>query len=81
MPETMEKVIYLRDKFPFLHIQVDGGISPDNAEMVVECGANWLVAGSAVFGAADRGKAIDAIKKGCAEGLKKRAISSKYQPK
>ncbi|MCD8010156.1 MAG: ribulose-phosphate 3-epimerase, partial [Lachnospiraceae bacterium] len=31
-------------------IQVDGGISLDNAEEVLQAGANILVAGSAVFG-------------------------------
>ena len=28
-----------------------GGITPDNANLVIEAGANALVAGSAVFGA------------------------------
>jgi pentose-5-phosphate-3-epimerase len=33
---------------------VDGGIGIENAELVAKCGANWLVAGSALFNAADR---------------------------
>jgi len=32
-----------------IHIQVDGGITPETAPLVVEAGANVLVAGSAVF--------------------------------
>jgi len=32
-----------------IHIQVDGGIAPDTAPLVVAAGANVLVAGSAVF--------------------------------
>jgi ribulose-phosphate 3-epimerase len=32
-----------------IHIQIDGGITPDTAPLVVEAGADVLVAGSAVF--------------------------------
>ncbi|MBQ6852753.1 MAG: ribulose-phosphate 3-epimerase, partial [Peptococcaceae bacterium] len=35
-------------------IQVDGGITPETAPLVVNAGANVLVAGSAVFGKPDR---------------------------
>ena len=35
------------------HIQVDGGVSASNAARLVECGADILVAGSAVFKSAD----------------------------
>ena len=35
------------------HIQIDGGVSAANAARLVECGADILVAGSAVFKAAD----------------------------
>ena len=34
-------------------IEVDGGIDAENMKRVVEAGANWIVAGSAVFGAGD----------------------------
>jgi ribulose-phosphate 3-epimerase len=34
-------------------IEVDGGVDRDNIRRVVEAGANWIVAGSAVFGAED----------------------------
>ncbi len=36
-------------------IEVDGGVNRGNIREVVEAGANWIVAGSAVFGAADPG--------------------------
>lgn len=39
-------------------LQVDGGISAANARRVRDAGADTLVAGTAVFGAADRTKAI-----------------------
>ena len=43
-------------------IEVDGGLSGANAWQVIEAGANAIVAGSAVFGAADYGAAISAIR-------------------
>eukprot|EP00238_Polyblepharides_amylifera_P000218 CAMPEP_0196573040 /NCGR_PEP_ID=MMETSP1081-20130531/3010_1 /TAXON_ID=36882 /ORGANISM="Pyramimonas amylifera, Strain CCMP720" /LENGTH=276 /DNA_ID=CAMNT_0041890603 /DNA_START=58 /DNA_END=888 /DNA_ORIENTATION=- len=43
-------------------IEVDGGVGPANAYKVIEAGANAIVAGSAVFGAASYKDAIIGIK-------------------
>jgi ribulose-phosphate 3-epimerase len=43
-------------------IEVDGGLSGANAWQVIEAGATAIVAGSAVFGAADYAAAIAAIR-------------------
>ena len=43
-------------------IEVDGGINAETAPLVREAGANILVAGSAVYGASDIEKAIQAIR-------------------
>ncbi len=43
-------------------IQVDGGITAETAPLVVNAGANVLVAGSAVFGKPDRKVAIEALR-------------------
>ncbi len=43
-------------------IEVDGGISPDNASSVVKAGASILVAGSSVFKASDPAAAIAAMR-------------------
>ncbi len=43
-------------------IEVDGGISPDNASSVVNAGASILVAGSSVFKASDPAAAIAAMR-------------------
>ena len=43
-------------------IEVDGGVTTKNAAMLAQAGADVLVAGSAVFGAADPMEAIKAIK-------------------
>lgn len=44
------------------HIQVDGGVSAANAKQLIECGADILVAGSAVFKAEDPAAVIAAMK-------------------
>ena len=66
IPETLDKVRtlkeYVKNKNINIDIQVDGGITVDNAKDAVEAGANILVAGSAVFGAADRRLAIEKMK-------------------
>ena len=43
-------------------LEVDGGVDPTTAPIVKEAGANVLVAGSAVFGKADRAEAIRNIR-------------------
>ena len=47
---------------PNCELEVDGGIDPTTAPLVTKAGANVLVAGSAVFGKADRRAAIEAIR-------------------
>ncbi len=51
MPEAIPRVRRLRELLPAsTHIQVDGGVGPDNAAQAREAGANLLVAGTSVFG-------------------------------
>lgn len=54
IPESTERVRQIRkmaDELGVdLDIQVDGGITKDNAKVVLEAGANVIVAGSAIFG-------------------------------
>jgi ribulose-phosphate 3-epimerase len=45
-----------------LFVEVDGGITADTIEAAAEAGADVFVAGSAVYGADDPGKAIDALR-------------------
>lgn len=47
---------------PSCELEVDGGIDAQTAPLVKRAGANVLVAGSAVFGRADRAAAIKAIR-------------------
>ena len=66
IPETVEKARALRaylNKNGFTtDIQVDGGITPDNVNRVVDAGANIIVAGSAIFKAPDPAKVIEQMK-------------------
>ncbi len=54
-------------------VEVDGGISAKTVAKVTAAGANVLVAGSAVFGAADRGAAIADIRRAGLAGVSKTA--------
>ena len=58
MPEVLEKVRALRaDGFPG-EISIDGGIAADTAPLAIDAGVDVMVAGTAVFGQADRKDAI-----------------------
>jgi ribulose-phosphate 3-epimerase len=69
IPATLSKIRQVRQRADELgldlDIQVDGGIAPDTAGRVVSAGANVLVAGNAIFGAAEGvAAAIAAIRAG-----------------
>lgn len=49
MEDMMPKVATLREKYPNLNIQVDGGLSPATIDKATQAGANAIVAGSACF--------------------------------
>ena len=64
--ECFEKVSILRkaaeEQGLELHVEVDGGITAENAPKAVAAGADILVAGSSVFKAEDRNAAIAELK-------------------
>jgi ribulose-phosphate 3-epimerase len=66
IPSSLEKIACVRDMIGDRHIdlQVDGGVTAENAGRIAAAGANWLVAGSAVFkgGAAKYADNITAIR-------------------
>lgn len=65
IPRSLEKLTQMKaligDRPIFL--EVDGGVSPNNAEAVCAAGANVLVAGSAVFKSSDIPAAITALRR------------------
>ena len=66
MHDQLPKIRLIREMLdqvnPDCDLEVDGGVDPNTAPLVKEAGANVLVAGSAVFGKADRAAAIEAIR-------------------
>ena len=61
--ETVRRVRTLLDRYnPACDLEVDGGVTPENAGRVKAAGANVLVAGSAIFGQADRSAAIRTLR-------------------
>ena len=60
---TIRRVREIIEKYnPACELEVDGGIAPDTAPLVIEAGANVLVAGSAVYGAPDIEAAIRTLR-------------------
>ena len=66
MPSALPKITALRNEIDRLgldiDIEVDGGINAETGPLVVEAGANVIVAGSYVFNAKDMSKVISDIK-------------------
>lgn len=67
MHEVMPKLKELRKEFPYLDIQVDGGVSEETIDIVAENGANCIVSGSCVFDSKNPQETISKL----AESVKK----------
>ena len=61
IPRALDKVRRLRALAPDLLIQVDGGVNAETGAQLVAAGADVLVAGSYVFGAAEPKEAIHSL--------------------
>ena len=68
MADMMPKVAALRklidEKNPSCELEVDGGVAPDTCRACIDAGANVLVAGSAVYNAADIPARIEELRRG-----------------
>jgi len=66
IPAVLDKVraidAWRRDHRPDLVIEIDGGITTATIAAARAAGVDWFVAGSAVFGAADRAQAIAGLR-------------------
>jgi ribulose-phosphate 3-epimerase len=62
MASELPKVKALREKYPDLNIEVDGGLGLGTIDQAAEAGANVIVAGSAVFGAKNPGDVIEKLR-------------------
>jgi len=67
IPHTLEKIRILRKKIDQLKlpvlIEIDGGVTLENAKSIVDAGAHVLVAGNTVFRSKDPKKTIAQLKK------------------
>lgn len=68
IPEVLEKIKKARAYAleigkPDMDIEIDGGVTEENAQIIKEAGANVLVAGSAVFRSPDPAKTIELLKR------------------
>jgi ribulose-phosphate 3-epimerase len=66
IPHTLKKIKELRklldERNPEVKIEIDGGVTLENAKIILEAGADVLVAGNTVFSAADPKKIIHQLK-------------------
>lgn len=73
MASELPKVKALRERYPDLDIEVDGGLSEGTIDQAAHAGANVIVAGSAVFGAKDPAEVISKLR----EAVENRRTSGK----
>lgn len=66
IPHTLEKIKHLRkmidEKRLKVHIEIDGGVTLENASSIIATGADVLVAGNTVFKSADPAATIKKLK-------------------
>lgn len=53
MADMLPKVTQLRQRYPKIDIQLDGGVNCDNVISCYEAGANVIVSGSGIVNAKD----------------------------
>jgi len=67
IPNTLNKIRQLRkmidEKGLKVHIEIDGGVTLENAKEILSAGADVLVAGNTVFRSADPKSTITQLKK------------------
>ncbi|XP_062313189.1 ribulose-phosphate 3-epimerase [Osmerus eperlanus] len=74
MEDMMPKVAWLRNQFPSLDIEVDGGVGPDTIHKCAEAGANMIVSGSAVVSSPDPRSVIALLRTVVVEAIQKRSL-------
>ena len=70
IPTSLDKIARVRAFLPDdVTIEVDGGVTEFNAGALAAAGANWLVAGSSVFGGPDIEERFRAVAQAAASGV------------
>lgn len=60
--EALKKIEYLRSNCPSAKIEVDGGVTRENAKEIILAGADIIVAASAIFNEKNIGEAIEKLR-------------------
>lgn len=63
MSEMLDKVKFLRERFDYLDIEVDGGVGPSTVRSCAEHGANMIVSGTAIINSKNRRETIELLRK------------------
>ena len=71
MDDMMSKIQLLRTTFPSLDIEVDGGVGLNTIDLCAEAGANMIVSGTAVTGAADPAQVISRLRNSVENAIQK----------
>ena len=69
MEDQMSKVAAIRERYPNMDIEVDGGVKPATIEHVAKAGANLIVSGSGVYKAKDMAQSINLMRDAVAAKL------------
>jgi ribulose-phosphate 3-epimerase len=62
IPEVLDKIKRLREMYPEIDIEVDGGINEETAKIAKENGANVFVSGSYIFNSKSPSKNIEKLR-------------------
>ncbi|CAB0041659.1 unnamed protein product [Trichogramma brassicae] len=62
MDNMMPKVSWLRENYPDIDIEVDGGVGPNTIDACAKAGANMIVSGTAIINSNDSAKIIQNMK-------------------
>ncbi|XP_032684599.1 ribulose-phosphate 3-epimerase [Odontomachus brunneus] len=62
MEPMLQKVAWLRENYPLLDIEVDGGVGPATIASCAKAGANMIVSGTAIIGSTDQAKVITSLR-------------------
>ncbi|XP_014211967.1 ribulose-phosphate 3-epimerase [Copidosoma floridanum] len=69
MESMMNKVSWLRENYPAMDIEVDGGVGPSTIHCCAKAGANMIVSGTAVINSSNPANVIKEMKDSVNEAL------------
>lgn len=71
MANQMPKVQWLREHYPNLDIEVDGGVGPETIDQCASAGANMIVSGTAIIRSNDQKDVISRLRSSVENAINK----------